>query len=78
MIKKVVRRYIFERLQATVTSNEGDLDSLKQTIVGLQDDVKNKARDVEHVAMQQVSITMVTILCGRSTIQIPHKENELF
>ncbi len=54
MIKKVVRRYIFERLQATVTSNEGDLDSLKQTIVGLQDDVKNKARDVEHVAMQQV------------------------
>ncbi len=61
MIKKVVRRYIFERLQATVTSNEGDLDSLKQTIVGLQDDVKSKARDVEHVAMQQVSVSICPV-----------------
>ena len=53
MIKKVVRRYIFERLQASVNSNEGDLDTLKQTIIGLQDEVKAKSRDVEHVAVQQ-------------------------
>lgn len=52
MIKKVVRRYIFERLQASV-SNEGDLDTLKQTISGLQEEVKVKSRDIEHVAMQQ-------------------------
>ena len=52
MIKKVVRRYIFERLQASV-SNEGDLDTLKQTISGLQEEIKVKSRDVEHVAMQQ-------------------------
>ena len=53
MIKKVVRRYIFERLQASVNSNEGDLDTLKQTISGLQEEVKVKSRDIEHVAVQQ-------------------------
>ena len=52
VIKKVVRRYIFERLQASV-SNEGDLDALKQTISGLQEEIKVKSRDVEHVVMQQ-------------------------
>ena len=53
MIKKVVRRYIFERLQASLNSNDGDLDALKQTISGLQEDVKNKSRDIEHVTVQQ-------------------------
>ena len=55
VIKKVVRRYIFERLQASV-SNEGDLDTLKQTISGLQEEIKVKSRDVEHVAMQQSQV----------------------
>ncbi len=52
----MVRRYIFERLQASVSPGEGDLEGLKQTISGLQEEVRVRARDVEHVSVTQTQL----------------------